>query len=174
MKHCRLASAFQLSLWSTWDFTVSLQLCCEPGSVKRDKGGKRKEERRQEGVNDVRQTILLLPVWSSCPVCLSSLVLSGKKRQSMLADGETRAFTWMLGFCPLMSALERSGKLCRSRRKAPGPSLCTLPPCAQGRVAGRWASRCSGPDRRSWGASWAEELLFAFMLFCWRQKGGQC
>lgn len=78
--------------------------------------------------------------------------------------------TCMLGFCPLISALERSGKLCRSRRKAPGLSLCMLLPCAQGRVAGRWVKRCSGPDLRSSGARWAEELLFAFILFCCGEK----
>ena len=71
-----------------------------------------------------------------------------------------------------MSALERSGKLCRSRRKAPGPSRCRLPPDprAQGRVAGRRAERCSGADRRSSGPEEEEEeeeeLLFALMLFC--------
>ena len=65
-----------------------------------------------------------------------------------------------------MSALERSGKLCRSRRKAPGPSRCRLPPDprAQGRVAGRRAERCSGAEEEE------EELLFALMLFC--REGG--
>lgn len=73
--------------------------------------------------------------------------------------------TWMLGFCLFISALERSGKLFKSSRNAPWPSLCTLLPCTQGRVEGWWAVLCSGPDRRSSGVSWEDELLLAFKAF---------
>lgn len=120
-----------------------------------------KEGGRRKGGGDVHPTILPFPVCSSCAVCLSSHVSQAtEKKKSRAAGAQTHAVTWMLGFCPLISALERSGKLCRSKMKVPGPSLCTLPPFAQGK-----AKRCSGPDLLSSGASWTEELLFTFMLF---------
>lgn len=53
--------------------------------------------------------------------------------------------TWIFGFCPLISALERSGKFGRSRRKDLGPSLCSEGcPCS-------WCNRCLG---KGWCAAW--------------------
>lgn len=80
-------------------------------------------------------------------------------------------YTCMLGFCPFMSAFERSGRCWRSSRKAPGPSLCRLLPVpwlwTQGCDAGRWDSaRCSGPVRQSPGPCWDEELLSTLRSFC--------
>lgn len=136
---------------------------------RRVKGGKGRKKGEEKGGSGVHQTVLPHPVCSSCPVCLGDRVFQvSETHESSQAGAQTHMVTCMLGFCPLMSALERSGKLCRSRMKAPAPSLCRLlpVPCAQGRVAGRWAKRCSGPDRRSSWATWADELLFALILFC--------
>lgn len=61
----------------------------------------------------------------------------------------------MLGFCPLISAFDRSGKFGRSRRKDLGPSLCkdvcpfSCLNCSLGN--GRWAAWRSGYSRRSSG-----------------------
>ncbi len=78
--------------------------------------------------------------------------------------------TWMLGFCLFISALERSGKFCRSSRKAPGPSLCRLPPVpwlwTHGWDAEIWGTR----DFLSPGPNWMEELLSALTLFCIKQN----
>lgn len=90
----------------------------------------------------------------------------GERHSLPVAGAQKHTVTCMLGFCPLMSALERSGKLCRSRKNAPGLSRCTLLPSAQGRVAGRWDNRCSGLDRRPSAGRWTEELVFAFITFC--------
>lgn len=54
----------------------------------------------------------------------------------------------MLGFCPLISAFDRSGKFGRSRRKDLGPSLCKdgCPLSCPNRClgTGRWAACRSG------------------------------
>lgn len=61
----------------------------------------------------------------------------------------------MLGFCPLISAFDRSGKFGRSRRKDLGPSLCrdvcpfSCLNCSLGN--GRWAAWRSGYSPRSSG-----------------------
>lgn len=74
------------------------------------------------------------------------------KRQivSFSSTFQPSSITWIFGFCPFISALERSGKFGRSRRKDLGPSLCRegCPASCRNRCLGKgwcaaWWSRCS-------------------------------
>lgn len=75
---------------------------------------------------------------------LSKMILCSFIKHHML----TKICTWMLGFCPLISAFDRSGKFGRSRRKDLGPSLCkdVCPFSCLNRCLGngRWAAWRSG------------------------------
>lgn len=84
----------------------------------------------------------------------------------------------MLGFCPLISAFDRSGKFGRSRRKDLGPSLCkdVCPFSCLKRCLGngRWAAWRSGYSLLSSGFRVklsSGEWSFAVRVF-WGEKQG--
>lgn len=81
-------SPFKLSLRWTRDLSFYLKLHYKPGSVKGDKG-RRGEEK---GGSDVHQAVLLLPVCSSCPMCLSSHV--SQVSESIKARWQVHRHTW--------------------------------------------------------------------------------
>lgn len=86
----------------------------------------------------------------------------------------------MLGFCPLISAFDRSGKFGRSRRKDLGPSLCrdVCPFSCLNRCFGngRWAAWRSGYSLLSSGfrvKPSSEEWSSAASVF-WGKKATHC